>query len=90
MKSTKPVFETMLRLKQLVCFSAFQSKLAAVENARVDDQAKLNQQIEKLQRENAFLKDDKQKVTGQMEALGSQLQQGQFLCMDAAVLAIEA
>ena len=58
------------------CFSAVQAKLAAIESAHGEDQAKLNQQIQKLQGENASLRDEKEKVTRKMKELESQLQQG--------------
>ena len=60
----------------MFCFSTVQAKLAAVESAHGDGQAKLNQRIQKLQGENVILRDEKEKVTRKMEELGSQLQQG--------------
>ena len=59
-------------------FSVVKSKLAAVESAHHDGQAKLNQQVQKLQGENASLRVEKEKVTRKMKELGSQLQQGEF------------
>ena len=47
-----------------------------MESAHGDGQAKLNQQIQKLQGEVVPLQDEKEKVTRKMEELRSQLQQG--------------
>ena len=52
-------------------FSAVEAKLAVVQTAHHDGQAKLNQQIQQLQGE-------KEKMTGEMEGFGGQLQQGLF------------
>ena len=60
----------------LVLFSAFQAKLATVENSRNEDQAKLQHQIQQLQKENATLQDKSRKVTEKMEDLEGQLHQG--------------
>ena len=64
--------------KSVFCFSAFQVKLAAVENGHHQDQAKLNQQIQQLQKENASIQDEKVKLTRKMEKLEKQYQQGLF------------
>ena len=57
-------------------FSAFQAKLAAIEDAHHEDQAKFNQQIQQLEKENATLQNESRKVTRKMEDLEDQLQQG--------------
>ena len=59
----------------MFCFSAFEAKLAAVETAHQDNQAKLNQDIQQLREENATLKDESRKVAREMGNLESQLQQ---------------
>ena len=53
-----------------------QAKLAAVESAHGDGQAKLNQQVQKLREEVVSLQDGKEKLTKKIEGLGSQLKQG--------------
>ena len=58
------------------CLSAVHAKLSAIESAHGEGQAEFSQQIQKLQKENVSLRDEKEKVTRKMEELGSQLQQG--------------
>ena len=65
----------------MFCFSALQAKLAAVENTHSADKAKLNQQVQQLQRENASLQEEKMKLTRTMEKLKSQSKQGYFCYM---------
>ena len=59
----------------MFCFSAFQTKLSAVEETCHEVQAKLNQHIQQLQRENASSQDEKKKLTRKIEELEGQLQQ---------------
>ena len=65
----------------MFCFSAFQTKLTAVENSHREDLSKLNQQIQQLQGENASLRDEEIKLTIKMEQFESRLQQGWFYCI---------
>ena len=60
----------------MFCYSALQAKLAAIENIHSVDQAKLNEQVQQLQTENASLQEEKMKLTKKMEELEGQLQQG--------------
>ena len=57
-------------------FSVVKSKLAAVESAHGDGQAKLNQQIQKLQGDNVSLRNEKERETRKVKDLVSQLEQG--------------
>ena len=49
-----------------------------LEKAHDEDRAKLNQQIQQLQKENASIQDEKVKLTREMEQLKRQSQQGWF------------
>ena len=60
----------------MFCYFTVQVKLAAVENAYGDSQAKLDQWIQMFHKENVLLRDEKEKLTKKMEELRSQLQQG--------------
>ena len=70
-------FELICSSKNITfCFSVVQTKIAAVENTYQEDQAKLNQKIQQLQRENTSLREEKMKLTKKMEELEGRLQQG--------------
>ena len=59
----------------MFCFSVAQAKLTAVERTHHDGQAKLNQQIQKLQGESVSLRDDKGKLARKLEGLENQVKQ---------------
>ena len=56
--------------------SAVQAKLAAVDNVHHEDQTKLNHHIQKVQGENASLRDEKRNLVRKMEGLENEVKQG--------------
>ena len=55
-----------------------QAKLAAIQKAHREEQAKLSQHIQQIQKQNASLQNEKGKMTGKIEQLETQLQQGKL------------
>ena len=60
----------------MFCFCAVRARLAAVESANGEGQAKLNQQIQQLQGENVSLRNEKKKETRKIKDFVSRLDQG--------------
>ena len=60
----------------MFCFCAVRAKLAALQTANGEGQAKVNQQIQQLQGEIVSLRNEKEKETRKMKDLVSRLEQG--------------